>query len=665
MKSILSIATLLFFFLPGFSQYTKEIKAAFQDGEYFLAYQAYQDALSGYQKVYKVDPDNANINYRIGICYLNIPGQKAKAIPYLEKATGDITGNYKEGSLKERKAPYDTYFFLGNAYHLQYNFNKAKENYEKYLNLLDPVDSVNRKFVSQQITDVKNAPELIKHPVYYRATDAGNLINTTGADFDPVVSADESVMVYVTSLKFYDALFFVKKGPNSWGRPVNITPQVQSDGDLYPTALSPDGKTLLMSRNDKFNSDIWVSYYKKNAWTIAVKLGKNINTKFWESSASFSPDGKTLYFTSNRNESLGGLDIFTSQWDENTKEWGPAVNLGPVINSSFNEETPFLCADGKTLFFSSQGFNNMGGFDIFYSTLQDNGTWSKPVNMGYPINTTDDDLGYVPVKNGEFGYYAMYDPDLGLGDKDIYKLEVYSDKNPRPVIISGKITLKDLPSGYSGTIKVSVIDKNNGTEISSASVQPDNGTYQLTIRKTGPFDIRVTGDHYTPAVQTITIPQDYSLGSLETNATLLPEKPVVQTVWLPTIFFDFDKSLIRKAEHPKVKELVRIMNEHPDLSIELLGYTDAKGSTAYNKRLALRRAREVRKALLNAGIDASRVKVTGVGEKDFVAINNWPDGKDCPEGRTYNRRVSVKATNASGDYIKPEQIQVPDQLKIK
>lgn len=665
MKSLMNILLVALIIFPDArAQYSKEIKSAFKDGEYFLAYEAYEDALAGYQKVYKEFPDNAYINYRIGICLLNIPGKKAEAIPYLEKAVLSASDHYVEGSISETHAPYDSYFYLGKAYHLQYNLEKARENYEKYLSLLDPDDEVNQAFVRQELASLDNARKLMKHPVYFKTESPGDNINTANKDFDVVISGDESVMVYITSLKFYDALFFVKKSGNNWGRPINITPQVQSDGDLYPTGLSFDGKTLLMSRNDKFNSDIWVSDYEGNEWSKARKLGKNINTKYWESSASFSPDGKQLYFTSNRKESIGGLDIFVSEWDEIENEWGPARNLGGVINTALNEETPYFTPDGKKLFFSSQGFNTMGGFDIYYSDRISDTSWSAPVNLGYPLNTTDDDLGFVPVGNGDFGYYSVFDQEKGKGDKDIYRYEIFSASHPRPVEIAGKIILSSRPQGYGANPVISIVNSNTGETLYHEQITTQDGTFAFTLKKTGNFELRVTSDQYQPYRESLNIPDDFSIGSLQVQATLNPETPKISTVWLPVIFFDFDQSKIKMSEDPKVKQLTEILKEYPGLKIELLGYTDAKGPAEYNRKLALRRARSVLSALKKSGIDASRISVKGIGESGFVARNNWDDGSDCPEGRALNRRVGIKIINAPGSFIKPESVEVPDQLKI-
>ncbi len=660
MKRLLLTSAFLMLLLPGFSQYSKEIKRAFLDGEYFLAMQAYRDALEGYQKVLKVAPDNANINYRVGLCYLNIPGKKEQAIPYLEKAVKNITEDYKEGSIKEDKAPVDAWFFLGQAYFLQYRLDDAKRCFEKYLSVMTEADTLDVDFVKQELAAVDRTREFMKHPIAFDAQNLGKPINNSSQNFDAVVSADESTLVYVTSLKFYDAVFFSKRKDGKWQPPRNITPEIQSDGDLFPAGISYDGKILYLSKNDRFNSDIWVSRLVDGKWTKAEKLDKNINTRFWESSATLSPDGKTLYFTSNKAGGYGGLDIYVSHWDETLNTWGPGENLGPMINTKFNEETPFLSKDGNTLYFSSQGHNSMGGFDIFYSEKKPDGTWSKPVNVGYPLNTTDDDLFFVPILAKIYGYYSMFDPETTLGDRDIYRIEFYSDLNPRPVTISGKVTF---PGPAPAGAEV-VLTDDRGNVLRKMPLASD-GTFSFTEKIKGEYHLVIKADRFQESKKTIRIPSDYSVGEIKVELAMEPEKEKEEVITLPVIFFGFDKYEIPQKERDKITALAQVMKENPSLTVELVGYADAKGPARYNRRLSLKRAKAVASLLEEAGIDASRLSVRGEGETHFLAINRYPNGKDCPEGRAFNRRVEVLPIQTGGKKVVTEQVEIPDNLKIK
>ncbi len=262
----------------------------------------------------------------------------------------------------------------------------------------------------------------MKDPVYLKLTNLGRFYNTGLNNFNAVVSGNGEVMAYMTEQKFYNAILVVRKTKSGWSNPVNVTPQVQSDGDQIVTSLSYDGNQMFLAKVSNFDSDILTSYYSSRVWSKSENIGKPVNTKYFESHASLSPDGKTLYFTSNRKESIGQMDIFKSNLDDKGN-WGEPVNLGPTINTKMNEESPFIMDDGKTLYFSSQGHSTIGGFDVFYSKLQDDGTWSQPHALPYPLNTTDDDVFYFPLETGNAGYMTRYEND-SYGSGDLYRVEL-------------------------------------------------------------------------------------------------------------------------------------------------------------------------------------------------------------------------------------------------
>ena len=426
----LQLYIFLLFLLSGnaFAQEFQEIlRDIFRDAEFFLLEESYIDALGEYQKLYTRGYENsANINYRMGVCYLNIPGEKDKAIPYLEKAVTNVTEKYKEGIWKETKAPIDAWLYLGNAYRIVGELDKAVESYNTYTGLLDDEESEMHTYTAKQIEACNNAREAIKNPVYQISTHTGEVINTGTSDYNPVVSFDEQIMVYMTSLKFYDAMKMSRKVNGEWTEPVNITPEVQSDGDQYANSLSRDGTELYLNREDQFNSDIYYSRYEENRWSKSEPLNKEINTKFWESHACIGPEGEYLYLASNRKESYGGTDIFVSQRNEEGI-WSEPVNLGQGINTELNEDHPFISEDGKVLYFASQGHYNIGGYDIFYSERLPDGTWAEPRNLGYPLNTTDDDLFFVPIGNGKYGYQAIF-AEENLGSRDIYRYEMFESE---------------------------------------------------------------------------------------------------------------------------------------------------------------------------------------------------------------------------------------------
>lgn len=652
--------------ITGTYAYSQEAdpKEVFLDGEYFMMYEEFADALPFYLQLYEKDPENTNICYRIGVCYLNLPGQKDKSIPFLEKAILNTTVNYQEGKFTERRAPLDAYYFLGTAYRINNELDKALDTYTKYRENIDPRDTVNIKFVDQQIFACRNAGMMKEKPVYFDKVNLGDMINDNYKNFNPILSADEKKLVFVSGLKFYDAIFYSMKVDGKWTNPLNLTPQVKSDGDLYPTGLSARGDVLFMARKMDINSDIYQSRHEGLEWTPAVELNKNINTKYWESHACLSADARSLYFVSNKPGGYGGFDIYVSHWDEKTNDWGKAINLGPMINTTFNEETPFITADNKTLYFSSQGHRTMGGYDIFYSILDENNQWNEPVNIGYPLNTTDDDLFFFPVADGISGYKAIYSAD-GYGDDDIYRIDIFSDRNPRDVNIRGLVSLKDKTSVAGQSITVEIMDS-QGKSLVVREPDPSSGAVVYNTKTPGTYRMHVTSPGYKEAVLPFVIPDDYSLAEVVVKTMLEPLEVAVKEIFLPAaVFFEFDKSSLTTAEYQKLDILAGIMNNQSDLVVELAGYTDSRGSEGYNKRLSERRAREVFNYLAGKDITKERMNIKGYGEASPVAINQNINGSDNPEGRRLNRRVEIHIIRTQNPLIKSETITVPDALKVK
>lgn len=405
------------------SQDNIRLQEAFYDAEYFLMRGDYADALPYYQGIYAAMPDNASIAFRLGLCYLNIEGSKNLAIEYLEKASQKLTGKYREGSLRQTEAPYEALFFLGDAYRINYMFEKAKDAYNRYRQTLLASDLPNIMFIEQQIAACNNAPAIMATPVKFVAEEVDDIINDANDNFFPVVSPDGKSIAYMTSMKFYDAIMFSRVVRNEWTPPVNITPELQSDGDHYVSCLANGNTVMILSKDDNINSDIWSSRFDGTRWEPARKLKKEINTKYWEAHGFITEDGSTLIFASDRPGGFGGLDLYVSKLGSDG-EWGMPVNMGPEVNTPFNEDRPFLTNGGKMLFFASQGHYNMGGYDIFRSEMQYNGLWSTPQNLGYPLNSPDDNIFFCPAENGKAGYMSMTGRDGGAGRSDIYLIRL-------------------------------------------------------------------------------------------------------------------------------------------------------------------------------------------------------------------------------------------------
>ncbi|UCH14766.1 MAG: PD40 domain-containing protein [Bacteroidales bacterium] len=409
----------------NYCQVEEDIEEYFKEGEYFFNSGDYEEAVYNYLKLVEHYADNANYNFKVGECYLKIPGKETNAISFFEKATTNITtkNKYKRKSFKETRAPLHAYYYLGNAYRINNQLDKALEAYDIFISSPHYFNNYNQVIVENELKSCERAKIIQDCPTVFDETLLDKSINTEAIEMNPVVSGDDKSLVFIRKMKFYDAIFYSVSTDNKWTEPVNINPQVISDGDLYPTSLSYDGNELYLVKRTNNKSDIYVSYLVDCIWTKAEKLNKNINSSFNETHACISEDGRLLYFTSDRPKGTGGLDIYISEKDKDN-QWGKPKNLGNAINTKFDEDTPFVTNKGKRLFFSSQGHYNMGGFDIFYSE-KDNG-WMAPVNIGYPINNTGDNLFFTPVKGGEIAYLSKFN-DKKTENKEIYRLEIYTN----------------------------------------------------------------------------------------------------------------------------------------------------------------------------------------------------------------------------------------------
>lgn len=459
-------------------QSTREIREMFYEAETWILFEEYEDALPFYLRLISIDPENYNYKYRAGICYLNISGEKEKSLLYLQEASRHINPDYREGNFKERGAPYDVLFHLATAYRISKQVDTALETYRQFYEGMDSklYDSTT---VRQHIDYCLNAKKYMRQPLYLKIQNQGPYLNTQRSDVNPVVSASENTIIFTRELPFYEGIFYSRKENGSWSPVRQLQEELLID-DGYSTSLSSDGNELYIYRNDGYDGNIYVSSYSNGRWSPAEKLNENINTRYWESHASISADGETLYFTSNRRGTYGGLDIYVSEKDS-LGDWGPALNLGPAINSPFNEESPFIDISGKKLYFSSRGHTSMGGYDIFYSTKTDSNKWSEPVNMGYPLNTTDDDLFFSPVGK-EYAAYMSKISEEGYGREDIFRLEVFSDKHPRTLTARGIVKMKDLVSWYEDSVKISALVKPGLDTLLSTYSEARSGKYQFDIK---------------------------------------------------------------------------------------------------------------------------------------------------------------------------------------
>ena len=474
------ISVFLILLIAGFSsaisaQQNTTPEGVYKDGDYFFFSEDYQEALYDYLKLMGTKYENANLYYKVGICYLHIPGSETKAIPYLEKAVKDINPKYKKRSVKETRAPEYALFYLGKAYRMNNELDKAIETYQKFKSLPDFYDKYNQNIVDNEIKSCEKAKIIQDIPIQVEEKNLEQPINTSSNNYYPVLSRDESILFYMTELKFYNAIFMSRKEEGKWTAPVNITPQVESDGDAIPSDISADKQTLYLIRRKGNDRDIYISKWKDGLWTKMIKLNDQVNSGRAEAHASLSPDNKTLFLSSNRRGGFGELDIYQSH-RLSSGDWGPVENLGKTINTPFNEDAPYMTNDGKRLYFVSQGHYNMGGYDIFFAEKKKTG-WDIPTNIGFPVNTTLDNDYFFPVKNGMAGYLSKI-TDEGYGKKDIYRIEILPSPKNQISVFEGKINMHGMQVNWNKGFEILIKDKGTEDVIIRVIYDPKTRTFR-------------------------------------------------------------------------------------------------------------------------------------------------------------------------------------------
>ncbi len=437
----------------------------YSDADFHLLNKNFALALPLYLDVLSSDVNNANLNYKVGVCYLNSAStdNKKKAIPYLEQAVKSINNNYEEFSQTEKKSSPEALFELAKAYHNDYKFDDAIKNFELYKAAIGAKNSPVSKDIDRRIEMCNNGKELIKTPQNITIVNLGDSVNGEYPDYAPVISADEGTLIFTTRRKggttdelteenmYYEDIYISSKNKNGeWAKAKPIGSNINTAGHEASIGLSADGQQLFIYRstfdkNDNGKGDIYKSDLNGDVWTVPQKLGSDINTPdSWETSAALSSDGQTLYFVSDRKGGLGGRDIYKCVKLPNG-EWSAAQNLGTPINTAEDEDGPFIHPGGKELYFASKGHKSMGGFDIFFSQKSEDETgikWSEPLNIGYPINTTDDDVFFVTSTDGKRAYYSSFN-DAGYGEKDIYQISLVDQTEKALAVIKGYMKMYD------------------------------------------------------------------------------------------------------------------------------------------------------------------------------------------------------------------------------
>jgi outer membrane protein OmpA-like peptidoglycan-associated protein len=682
-RSVLIFLTLLLFSMPVFSQeQNKELAREYmlQAEEILNATKAIDDARDIMILAAESDTTFIKANYEVGVMHLNTIN-KGRSVRYLLRVFRQDAG-YR----------FDIEYRIGKGYQYALDFENALKWYYLYLEKLEARanyqgrDKVEVATVERSIYECENGLEFVSKPGDFSIVNIGREINSEYEDYAPVLNEAEDEIVFTTRRrddntnenvsddnKPWEDIFIARKVDGKWQSAKNIGPPVNTPYHNSTSALSADGSVLFLY-TDENNGDLLFTEQKNGVWTPPQPLPGIINSSYEENSITISVDEKTLYFSSNRPGGFGGLDIYRATKDSKG-EWSNVKNLGPKINTAEDDDAPFIDYDGVTLYFSSMGRKGMGGFDIFKSTHDPVANeWSEPENLGYPINTPDDDIYFVTSKDSKRAYYSSVRED-GIGYTDIYMITIPEGLKNTPPIAERKPEPKDEPNTDSVVsvvpdspkdpvvvpvkkeiqpllLLVSIVDAADGKNIDAkvrlagaddnvvaAMSRKGSGTYEFKINSTIAKNYRLTVERDGYAFQNQTIRLEGATEEPRTVNRTVEMRKLVERVSgvLRNIYFDFDKATFKTESYPELNMLENMMRSNPGMSVEISGHTDAIGTRDYNLYLSRKRAEAVKDFLTKKGIDSRRIKAVGYGKSRPLASND-----DEREGRQLNRRVEFK-----------------------
>ena len=470
-----------------------EFIAAFTEANKLMEENFWDQASKEWRNVLGMDPENINVNYKLGYCLLQTETNKIDALIYLEKAASQsFNSAYDPYDPNEKGAPVEALYYLAIAQHLNMRFDNSIESLE----IMKGQVSKNHRLTNQLDRAIQvnlEAKKQVAAPKKYKIKNAGKTLNSSFADFGPVLTFDESSIFFtsrrlrpdstnanirdVETDKYRDDIYVSFKGRDGqWVQPELLN--LNSDDHDATISVSPDGNTLFIYQDSLGDGQVKYSTLIGETWNAPVKLGSDINTKYWETHCTISSDGNELYFVSDRPKGLGKRDIYRCNKNSDGT-WGKSESLGGLLNTIYDEDAPFLSPDGMYLYFASKGHTTMGGFDLFVSKRGKDGSWGAPENMGYPLNTVDDDIFFQPMADGKRAFYSSR-RDGGNGDLDIYEVEMPESMGAQLATLKGvfkPVKNKSLPQN----LKVTIVNVKTG-EKQEVTGNSGNGEFLAVLK---------------------------------------------------------------------------------------------------------------------------------------------------------------------------------------
>ncbi len=539
------------------------------------------------------------------------------------------------------------FYILANAELMSGEYENALRHFKTFLQF-DNGDEKKRTAAIKGINNCEFAVNAIQKPVPFTPESVGDGINSEHDEYWPSITVDGQMLLFTRqergegrpNIRNQEDFYISRLVNNGWSKAFNAGQPLNTPQNEGAQGVTADGTGMYFTACDRLEGmgrcDLYFSSFDGEKWSKGINLGPPVNTRYWEAQPSISSNGKMLFFASNRPGGIGGMDIWYSTIDS-AGNWSIPENPGKIINTPDDEMSPYIHFDGKTLYFSSNGHQGMGGFDIFYSKMNDDTTWSEPVNIGYPINTYNDETGLIIDASGTKAYFSsIRDEKKG---KDILYFELYEEARPNPVSyfrgrVMDKETGKLLSATYelidlkSGTI---IADGLSGTDGSFLVCLPSGCNYALNVNKKG--YLFYSDNFMMEGIHTLTEPfvKDVFLTPLKTGGTVL----------LSNVFFEFDSWELKPESVIELMKLHKLLTENPGIHIEIGGYTDSIGTAQYNKILSERRAMSVVNFLTAMGISSDRLSYKGYGSSFPVADNA------SAAGRRQNRRTEVRITRGN------------------
>lgn len=650
--------------------------------EIYFVQKAPEQAKEMYIQAAQLDPNNLKANYMAGKT-ISETINKGEATPYFEQVY-QLDADYK----------FDLLYSIGRSYQYGLKFENAIQYYNLYLEKLEQdkdyrgEDKIPANQVKRRIYECNNGKEFTANARNFVITNIGSSINSNSLDYAPVINADETMMIFTSRRKednlnenvyddnfAYEDIFISYKEDGKWTPAKNIGETVNTLFFESNLALSADGKQLYIYR-DENNGDIYVSEQRGDeTWSEPKPVSDNINSTYSENSVTISPDGQTLYFSSDRPGGFGGLDLYKCEKDRRG-EWGKVTNLGETVNTPYDEDGVFIDFDGKTLYFSSRGRKGMGGYDIFksvYSVEKD--SWTDPVNLGYPINTPDDDIFFVSTKDGKRGYFATVRND-GVGYLDIYMVEIPDQTDELANKLNNRNQEKLTDDGSLANRNINQVDKPTSQQalqpvqlllkVEDASTQQPleakvvlkavddsetlnsqvvaSGIYQIDIanKQAKDYILSVEKNGFMFKSVKISIPPMTAEAQEFRKKVSLDPVTTDYRMILEFVYFDINSAQLKTTSQDELQRLKSFLSGNPTVRVEIAGHTDSSGPAPYNQVLSQKRAQAIVNYLIEEGISTERLNARGYGETDPIASND-----DESEGRELNRRVELRVLESN------------------